>query len=65
MLEAPEIESPAQPDPLEPADLLLRDLRTRPDGLSTKEAARRVLVSGPNELVRQGAPAGLASSSVS
>jgi calcium-translocating P-type ATPase len=51
--EAQEIEPPLQPDPLEPANLLLRHLRTSPDGLSPREAERRSLVYGPNELVRQ------------
>jgi calcium-translocating P-type ATPase len=54
MLEAPETEAAVQPDPLEPADLLLRHLRTSPSGLSAREAERRMLAHGPNELVRQG-----------
>ena len=36
----------------EPADLLLRHLRTTPEGLSSREAERRLLTEGPNELVR-------------
>lgn len=41
-------------DPLEPLEQLLRDLRASPRGLSGREAARRLEVSGPNELVRRG-----------
>src|SRR5450631_2540821 len=40
-------------DPLESIDRLLRDLRTRRAGLSDREAARRLVVFGRNELVRQ------------
>ena len=40
-------------DPLESIDRLLRDLRTRRSGLSDREAARRLVVLGPNELVRR------------
>ena len=40
-------------NPLEPADLLLRDLRTGLQGLSEREARRRLTVYGPNELARQ------------
>jgi calcium-translocating P-type ATPase len=40
-------------DPLEPLDRLLRDLRTWPEGLSDREAARRLVVYGPNELTRR------------
>jgi nucleotide-binding universal stress UspA family protein len=39
-------------DPTERIELLLRDLRTRRDGLSSREAARRLIASGPNELRR-------------
>jgi calcium-translocating P-type ATPase len=35
-------------------DTLLRELRTSPLGLSTREADRRLVVNGPNELVRRG-----------
>ena len=38
-------------DPNEPIDRLLRDLRGSRDGLSTREAKRRLIVYGPNELV--------------
>ena len=39
-------------DPEEALDRLLRDLRSRRDGLSDREAARRLISAGPNELVR-------------
>lgn len=39
---------------LEPLERLLRDLRTRPSGLSHSEVERRRLVYGPNEVVRRG-----------
>jgi calcium-translocating P-type ATPase len=45
---------PAPPNPLEPLEELFRDLRASPTGLSAREAARRLEVSGPNELVRRG-----------
>ena len=38
-------------DPNKPIDRLLRDLRSSRDGLSTREAQRRLIVYGPNELV--------------
>jgi calcium-translocating P-type ATPase len=41
-------------DPLEPLAQLFRDLRTSPSGLTSREAARRLEVSGPNELARRG-----------
>jgi calcium-translocating P-type ATPase len=44
----------APSDPLKPLEELLRDLRAAPGGLSGREAARRLEVSGPNELVRRG-----------
>ena len=40
-------------DPEEAADRLLRDLRSEPEGLSTREAQRRLLQYGPNTLRRQ------------
>ncbi|WP_163554006.1 cation-transporting P-type ATPase [Candidatus Frankia alpina] len=40
-------------DPQEPLALLFRDLRSGPDGLSGREAARRLLAEGPNELSRR------------
>jgi magnesium-transporting ATPase (P-type) len=41
-------------DVLEPAARLLRDLRTSPSGPSNREAARRLVVYGRNELTRRG-----------
>jgi calcium-translocating P-type ATPase len=38
----------------EPVPLLLRDLATTRRGLSSREAARRLVVHGPNELSRRG-----------
>ena len=43
---------PAQVNPEESLDRLLRDLRSRREGLSDREAARRLVSAGPNELVR-------------
>jgi calcium-translocating P-type ATPase len=40
-------------DPEEAADRLLRDLRSTPDGLSKREAERRLLQYGPNTLRRR------------
>ena len=37
-------------DPSERIDLLVRDLRTSREGLSSREAQRRLLTDGPNEL---------------
>jgi calcium-translocating P-type ATPase len=42
--------SPGVVDPTEPARHLLRDLRADGRGLSSREAARRLEVAGPNEL---------------
>jgi calcium-translocating P-type ATPase len=41
-------------DPLEPLVQLFRDLRSSAEGLSGREAARRLEVFGPNELSRRG-----------
>jgi magnesium-transporting ATPase (P-type) len=41
-------------DPRIPAERLLRDLRARRDGLTQREADRRLIASGPNELRRVG-----------
>jgi magnesium-transporting ATPase (P-type) len=41
-------------DPREPLDALFRDLDSTPDGLSAREAARRLVAYGPNTLVRRG-----------
>ena len=52
-------EEPAGPDRGETADArlplaeLFRDLRSSPDGLSSGEAARRLVVYGPNRLARR------------
>lgn len=43
-------------DPEEDLTRLFRDLRTRPEGLSAREAARRLISSGPNQLVRSRGP---------
>jgi calcium-translocating P-type ATPase len=42
------------PDPLEPLAQLFQDLRSTQGGLSGREAARRLEVTGPNELARRG-----------
>src|SRR5512146_2223590 len=47
-MQADEDSRPA--NPLEPLEKLFRDLRASPAGLSGREAARRLEVSGPNEL---------------
>jgi calcium-translocating P-type ATPase len=44
---------PAPADPRQSIDRLLRDLRSRPEGLPDSEAARRLLTHGPNELRRR------------
>jgi calcium-translocating P-type ATPase len=44
---------PATADPRESIDRLLRDVRSRPEGLTSREAARRLLTHGPNELRRR------------
>jgi calcium-translocating P-type ATPase len=41
-------------NPTEPVTRLIRDLRSSPSGLSTREAARRLIVFGRNELRRRG-----------
>ncbi len=43
-------------DPEEDLARLLRDLRTRPEGLAERDAARRLVSSGPNELTRRAGP---------
>jgi hypothetical protein len=40
-------------NPLEPLARLFRDLRASPEGLSGREAARRLQATGPNELTRR------------
>jgi calcium-translocating P-type ATPase len=48
------IEATPAPDPNERIDLLLRDLRASRAGLSQREAERRLLAHGPNQLSRRG-----------
>ncbi len=43
-----------QVEPTEQIDLLMRDLRCSPQGLSAAEAKRRLIQYGPNELRRRG-----------
>ena len=50
----PDASPKAPADPLEPLARLFRDLRSSRDGLSEREAARRLEVYGPNELTRRG-----------
>jgi calcium-translocating P-type ATPase len=47
-------ESESRVDASGPVDRLLRDLRASRAGLSSREAARRLVVHGPNELRRRG-----------
>ncbi|MFF4104609.1 cation-translocating P-type ATPase [Streptomyces sp. NPDC001903] len=49
---APDLTPDNAPDPLEPLPLLRRELHTGPMGLSSREAARRLAVYGPNEVRR-------------
>jgi calcium-translocating P-type ATPase len=42
-----------EPDAREPLVALFRDLRTSPAGLSSREAAHRLIVYGPNQLSRR------------
>ncbi|MFI6003152.1 cation-translocating P-type ATPase [Streptomyces sp. NPDC051366] len=48
----PDLTPDTAPDPLEPLPLLRRELHTGPLGLSSREAARRLAVYGPNEVRR-------------
>src|SRR5579862_4362449 len=52
--EAGEQATPEVIDPAAPVDRLFRDLRSSADGLSAREAERRLLVNGPNQLTRRG-----------
>ncbi len=54
----PRQQTPVDPplDPEEPLADLLRDLRTTRSGLAGREAERRLLSHGPNELVRAAGP---------
>ena len=47
------IDSRGQVEPTEQIELLLRDLRSSPQGLSAAEAQRRLIQYGPNELRRR------------
>ncbi len=46
----PAAETPPAVDPTESINRLLRDLRSRRDGLSGREAARRLVIYGPNRI---------------
>jgi calcium-translocating P-type ATPase len=48
------IDSGGQVEPTEQIELLMRDLRSSPQGLSAAEAKRRLIQYGPNELTRRG-----------
>jgi magnesium-transporting ATPase (P-type) len=54
MTEQVPAEAPAEVDATEALDLLLRDLRSSRTGLTTREADRRLVQYGPNELRRRG-----------
>jgi magnesium-transporting ATPase (P-type) len=47
------VEAPTTLDVQEPLARLLADLRSRPTGLSSREAARRLEATGPNQLVQR------------
>ncbi len=51
---SPVVSGTGQPEPTERIDLLMRDLRSSMQGLSTTEAERRLIQYGPNELTRRG-----------
>ena len=53
---APAVDAAVQLEPTERIDLLMRDLRSSPEGLSGSEAERRLIQYGPNELTRRGGP---------
>jgi len=40
-------------EPREPIERLFRDLRSRPEGLTSREGARRLTAYGPNEIARR------------
>ena len=50
----PAADVPDVEQPTERIELLLRDLRASPGGLTEREAQRRLVVHGPNELERRG-----------
>ena len=49
-----QVASPGEVEPTERVDILMRDLRASPLGLSEAEAERRLIQYGPNELTRRG-----------
>ena len=51
---APDAAAEAPADPREPVEFLFRQLRAGPDGLTSREAARRLIAYGPNQLERHG-----------
>ena len=53
MAQTPEL-LPEPWDVFEPVEALFRDLRSRPQGLRSREVARRLVAYGPNELQRRG-----------
>ena len=54
MSQSERADPPEVSDPREPLALLFRDLRSSRDGLADREAARRLLIHGPNRLTRRG-----------
>ena len=52
MIQPPSVDS--APDPTEAVELLLRHLKSTSEGLSSREAQRRLVQFGPNQLVRRG-----------
>src|SRR5271165_3117904 len=49
-----QVRSTTEVEPTERVDVLMRDLRASPRGLSEAEAQRRLIQYGPNELTRRG-----------
>lgn len=54
MTDITDVEPDTALDPTEAVDLLFRNLRSRRDGLRTREAQRRLVHVGSNQLRRQG-----------
>ena len=54
MTELVDAQSDVRLDPTERIELLLRDLRSARSGLAQREAQRRLITAGPNELRRRG-----------
>ncbi|OCB49746.1 magnesium-transporting ATPase [Mycobacterium vulneris] len=54
MTDLPDVEPDTELDPTESVDLLFRNLRSRRDGLRTREAQRRLIHVGSNQLRRRG-----------